>query len=107
MVHDDPEDTYLHEKIARIVPLPTFKGDLADWHSFWGRFQVMLEILREMLLQPRAIVELLQMLSSILTVDNSLFNKTAEHSQLRYSLSLSGTTFILGYHHVVQTEVSV
>ncbi len=38
-VHDDSEDTYRHEKKARMVPLPTFKGDLADWRSFWRRFQ--------------------------------------------------------------------
>ncbi len=38
-VHNDSEDTYRHEKKARMVPLPTFKGDLADWRSFWRRFQ--------------------------------------------------------------------
>ena len=38
-VRDVSEDSYRHDKKARMVPLPTFEGDLADWCSFWRRFQ--------------------------------------------------------------------
>ena len=38
-VRDVSEDFYCRDKKARMVPLPTFEGDLADWHSFWRRFQ--------------------------------------------------------------------
>ena len=38
-VRDLSEDSYRHNKKARMVPLPTFEEDLADWHSFWRRFQ--------------------------------------------------------------------
>ena len=37
-VRDLSEDSYRHDKKARMVPLPTFEGDLADWRSFWRRF---------------------------------------------------------------------
>ena len=38
-VRDVSEDSYCRDKTARMVPLPTFEGDLADWRSFWRRFQ--------------------------------------------------------------------
>ena len=38
-VWDALEDTYRHDKKARMVTLPTFEGDLADWRSIWRRFQ--------------------------------------------------------------------
>ena len=38
-VHNDPEDTYRHEKKACMVTLLIFKVDLANWCSFWRRFQ--------------------------------------------------------------------
>ena len=38
-VRDMSEDSYRRDKKARMVPLPTFEGDLADWRSFWRRFQ--------------------------------------------------------------------
>ena len=38
-VRDVSEDSYRRDKKARMVPLPTFEGDLADWCSFWRRFQ--------------------------------------------------------------------
>ena len=34
-VWDLSEDSYRHDNKARMVPLPTFEGDLADWRSFW------------------------------------------------------------------------
>ena len=38
-VQDESEDSYRRDKKARMVPLPTFEGDLADWRSFWRQFQ--------------------------------------------------------------------
>lgn len=32
------EDYYRHDMKARAVPLPIFKGNLADWRTFWTRF---------------------------------------------------------------------
>ena len=45
-VRDVSEDSYHCDKKARMVPLPTFEGDLADWCSFWRRFQDYVEELR-------------------------------------------------------------
>ena len=38
VVRDLSEDSYCHNKKARMVPLPNFDGDLADWCSFWRQF---------------------------------------------------------------------
>ena len=38
-VRDVSEDSYRRDKKARMVPLPTFEGNLADWRSFWRQFQ--------------------------------------------------------------------
>ena len=40
------EDSYRHDKKARMILLPTFEGDLADGCSFWRRFQDYVEKLR-------------------------------------------------------------
>ena len=42
-VRDVSEDS---DKKARMVPLPTFEEDLADWRSFWRRFPDYVEKLR-------------------------------------------------------------
>ena len=39
MPEEEPKGFYRQEMKARSVPLPIFKGDLADWRSFWTRFQ--------------------------------------------------------------------
>ena len=38
-VRDVSEDSYRRDKKARMVPLPTFEGDLRDWRSFWRQFR--------------------------------------------------------------------
>ena len=45
-VRDVSEDSYCRDKKARMVRLPTFEEDLADWRSFWRRFQDYVEKLR-------------------------------------------------------------
>ena len=36
---DIADDQYAINKKTRTIPLPTFSGNLADWHSFWRRFK--------------------------------------------------------------------
>ena len=31
-------DFYRQDKKAKMIPVPTFNGTIADWHSFWCRF---------------------------------------------------------------------
>ena len=38
-VRDVSEDSYRCNEKVRMVPLPIFAGDLADWSLFWRRFQ--------------------------------------------------------------------
>ena len=53
VVWDTSEDSYRRDKKARMVPLPTFEGDLADWNSFWRRFQDYVEKLRQITYDER------------------------------------------------------